>query len=331
MDDGSTDGSARIAEDLGAVTIRMERRAGPAAARNLGASRASGDVLVFFDADVCVHPDTLARIQARFETEPDLDALIGSYDDTPAAPGFVSQYKNLLNHHFHQCGRPEAVTFWSACGAIRRDVFLAAGGFDESYSRPSIEDIDLGCRLRQAGCRIALDRTVQVQHLKVWTLVGLVRSDVFERALPWTRLILESGWLPNDLNVAVRQRISALLVWASVALAAAGLSTPLLFGPALTAAVAAVALNRRLLGTLVARKGWGFAAAALPLYFAYYLYSSAAFAAGIALYLPARRGARQAVPAGRESRADSPECSEHRPGGERLPKTEDRAVRPVDA
>ncbi len=303
------DGSAQIAEGMGATVIRAGKHAGPAVARNLGASRASGDVLVFIDSDVCVHPDTVSRIAARFAAEADLDALIGSYDDNPDSRAFVSQYKNLVNHYFHQCAGREASTFWSACGAIRRDVFLAAGGFDESYARPSIEDIDLGYRLRKAGRRIALDRAIQVQHLKQWTLGLLLHSDIFERALPWTRLIVQSGRLPNALNVAVSQRISALLVCAGAVLAVAGLRMPALLAPAAAAAAGAVALNRKLFGMLAARKGWAFAAAALPLYLSYYLYSSLAFAAGALIYLPGWRPApavREAGSVESPSRAGAP-------------------------
>ncbi|MGO9009504.1 MAG: glycosyltransferase family 2 protein [Bryobacteraceae bacterium] len=285
VDDRSADGSERIAEAMGAVTVRSERQAGPGAARNFGAARSSGDLLVFVDSDVCVHQDTLSRIQARFDAEPDLDALIGSYDDAPASPGFVSQYKNLLNHYVHQHGNPDATTFWSACGAIRRDVFLAEGGFDESYVRPAVEDIHFGYRLRQASHRIALDGTIQVTHLKRWTLGKLLRCDIFDRALPWTRLILESGHLPNDLNVAVSQRISALLAWTSAAFAVGGLWWPVLFAPALVAAAGNVALNQEFFRLLAARRSWLFAAGALPLHFAYYLYSSFTFAAGTVLYL----------------------------------------------
>jgi hypothetical protein len=50
--------------------------------------------------------------------------LIGSYDDAPGANNFLSQYKNLFHHYTHQTGSEEASTFWGACGAIRRDVFL---------------------------------------------------------------------------------------------------------------------------------------------------------------------------------------------------------------
>src|SRR5581483_8555183 len=135
--------------------------AGPADARNRGAARATGDVLVFVDADVVVHGDAFARIRRAFE-DPSLVALFGSYDDRPAAPGTVSVFRNLLHHHVHQSGAGPATTFWAGLGAVRRDAFEAVGGFDaERYLVPSVEDIDLGTRLVAAGRRIELDPSVQ--------------------------------------------------------------------------------------------------------------------------------------------------------------------------
>ncbi len=118
----------------------------------------------------------------------------------------------------------EAATFWSGCGAIRRTVFQAAGGFDAvRYPRPCIEDIELGYRLRAAGHRILLNKHIQVKHLKRWTLRGMVKTDVFDRGVPWTQLILERRRLPNDLNLQFTQRLSAMLAYSMlvyVALAA---------------------------------------------------------------------------------------------------------------
>lgn len=290
VDDCSSDRSAAIAEAAGAVVLRTLCNAGPAVARNRGAAHASGDVLLFVDSDVCVHSGTLGRIRERFQNEPDLDALIGSYDDEPSAPGFVSQYKNLLQHYVHQNGSREATTFWSGCGAVRREVFLALGGFDESYGRPSIEDIDLGYRLLEDGRRIALDPDVQVKHLKKWRLASMVLSDIFDRALPWTRLILRSSRLPNDLNVSVSQRVSAAMVIAALVLAGA---CPLVAGipPALAALPLALALliNRDFYSFLAARRGWKFAAGAIVLHLGCYLYSTLAFAAGAAVHALDRR------------------------------------------
>ena len=230
VDDHSSDGSRSVAQAAGAVVLQTRSTLGPAAARNLGAAYASGDLFVFLDADVCVLADTLQRIRARFEDEPTLDALFGSYDAEPAAPGLVSQYKNLLQHYVHQHGRTESETFWSGCGAVRSSVFRASGGFDERYTRPSIEDIDLGYRLKAAGCRIALDPGIQVRHLKKWRLGGLLYSDIFDRALPWTWLIVRSRRLPDDLNLSVSQRVTSVSIVGAVALSISGLvaGTPLI-------------------------------------------------------------------------------------------------------
>jgi GT2 family glycosyltransferase len=149
----------------------MAGRLGPAAARKTGAQVARGKYLYFIDADCELQPDTLARIAEVFQADPGLDALFGSYDDTPGAANFMAQYKNLFHHYVHQKSSELASTFWTGCGVIRRAQFLALGGFDlQRYRRPAIEDIDLGYRLKRAGGRIRLVKHVQVKHLKAWTL-----------------------------------------------------------------------------------------------------------------------------------------------------------------
>ena len=91
-------------------------------------------------------------------------------------------------------------------------IFLGVGGFDAlRFPRPSIEDIELGYRLRRAGHRILLDKGLQGTHLKRWGLASMVRTDVTCRALPWARLILETANAPADLNLRGTQRASAAL------------------------------------------------------------------------------------------------------------------------
>jgi len=299
VDDGSSDGSSEVAAAYGATVISTGGRRGPAAARNLGAAASTGDILVFLDADVSVHSDTLGRIRKRFMSDAALDALIGSYDDTPADPGVVSLYKNLQHHYVHQHGRAEANTFWTGCGAIRRDVFIEAGGFDEGYPRPCIEDIELGYRLRNAGRRIALDTRIQVQHRKHWSFRGLLHTDIFDRALPWTRLILKSGVLPNDLNVAMPERISALALMATLPLTALSPRYPALLSLAAALILLTVLLNRRFYSFLAKRGGWKLAGAGVLLHFLYYIYSSLSFGAGFLIHLVAgeQPSARASFPA----------------------------------
>lgn len=221
VDDGSTDGSAEAAREMGSTVLSTGGRAGPARARNLGAKHAQGEVIFFLDADVCVHEDTVALVRAAFTEDPGLDALIGSYDSSPGAKDFLSQYKNLMHHFVHQQGKREACTFWSGCGAIRREVFLKHAGFDETYKRPAIEDIELGYRLRAAGHKVILDKNVQVKHLKRWTFWGLLKTDILDRGIPWTELILRDRHMPNDLNLEIRQRVSVALAFSLVGVAIA--------------------------------------------------------------------------------------------------------------
>jgi len=276
VDDGSTDDSATLALKAGATVIRVPMPRGPAAARNLGAQAARSSLIFFLDADVAVHCQTLGRALARFEADPGLTALFGSYDDTPAAPGFVSQYRNLLHHfvhqqgHFHQGIRP-AHTFWTGCGTIRRDVFLEYGGFDPRlYPRPAIEDIELGYRLTRAGHRIVLARDVLATHYKRWTLHEMVRTDIFRRGVPWTLLIKRTGTIETDLNVKAGQKACVALT--GLTLLAGLLSTVIPWaGIGLLVGLAAiVALNRGFFAFLVRRKGVAFAATALPLHLLYY-------------------------------------------------------------
>ncbi|HEY3840387.1 MAG TPA: glycosyltransferase family 2 protein [Bryobacteraceae bacterium] len=213
VDDGSTDETRAVAAEFPVTLITSSERRGPAFARNLGAKAASGEILVFLDSDVCVHHDTIERIRGSFEADPELDALLGSYDSSPRSEDFLSQYRNLMHYHVHQKGAQEASTFWSGCGAIRRTLFLEHNGFDEAFGRPAIEDIELGYRLSRAGRKIELDRTLQVTHLKRWTFWGLVKADVCDRGIPWTELILRDRFMPNDLNLQLSQRVSVALVF----------------------------------------------------------------------------------------------------------------------
>ena len=213
VDDASTDDTAKIAGELGALVVSRGRCQGPASARNRGAEFARGEYLFFLDSDVCVHPDTLQELSDTFAHEPHLDAVFGSYDSQPSAANVLSQYKNLFHHFVHQDGREQATTFWSGCGAVRRSVFLELGGFSGSYKRPSIEDIELGMRLHHAGHQIKLNKRIQVTHLKRWTLWSIIKTDVLDRGIPWTELMLRAGSMPNDLNTKVSQRISVVLAY----------------------------------------------------------------------------------------------------------------------
>ncbi len=271
VDDASSDASAAVAAGFPVTVLGLERRGGPARARNRGAAAARGEVLVFLDSDVCVHADTLHRLDQRLLQDAGIAAVFGAYDDTPADPHFVSQYKNLLHHYVHHHSRTDAWTFWAGCGAMRREVFVRMGGFDEGYTRPAVEDIELGLRLHTHGLRIVLDAAIQVTHLKRWTLAALIRTDLFNRAIPWLLLMLRHRTMPSDLNMTTRDRASVVLVWIMAFAVIAWLIAPAISGAfvatlVVLGGIGLGALNHELYRFLARKRGVLFALRAVPLH-----------------------------------------------------------------
>jgi GT2 family glycosyltransferase len=292
-----------LAEEHGFETVTLPEQGGPARARNAGAERARGGILFFVDSDVLVPADAVRQVTSAFEADPELAALFGSYDDEPLERSFLSQFKNLFHHYTHQTSSEEASTFWGACGAVRRDAFVECGGFDETYGRPAMEDIELGYRLKGAGHRIRLVKTLQVKHMKAWSARGLLATDFCDRALPWTQLILERKGLINDLNLRTADRVSAAIAYAMVALVALALLVPwaLVGVPILGAAL--LALNAPLYRFFWRKRGGRFTAGAVAWHWFYFLYSGLAFGMGFVRHRLGRRKEHGAHATGRLSSA----------------------------
>jgi GT2 family glycosyltransferase len=260
------------------IVVTSPREAKPAEARNIGVSRSTGDVLLFVDSDVEVHPTAPGLIREAFESDPSLVAVFGSYDDAPASRGTVSEFRNLLHHHVHHESPGAASTFWTGLGAVRRDAFERVGGFDPSLDW--LEDIDLGMRLAGEGGRIELDPAIQGTHLKHWSLTGMVKTDFVGRGIPWVELMLRDGGSSSALNLRWHHRASALTAIAGVG----GIVTR---RPAVIVASAGalVALNHRFYRLLLRRMGARRAAVGVGLHAIHHLIGVAAVPVGIAKHL----------------------------------------------
>src|SRR5262249_40656956 len=91
-------------------------------------------------------------------------------------------------------------------------------------------------------------------------------------AIPWSRLILESQEMPNDLNVSRPQRLSvALMVFATIFLILSWVR-PEMLALASAACLSVMFINRRLYAFFLRQRGWLFTMACIPLHFVYYLY-----------------------------------------------------------
>ena len=300
VDDASPDTTAEIAARYADRVVRLAGHPrGPAYARNQGAATAQGDYLVFVDADVCVHPDVLGRFLEIFRSESGIAAVFGSYDTAPPAPGLVSRYRNLLHHYVHLQGAGEAETFWAGCGAMRREVFRRAGGFDSGlYPRPQIEDIELGYRVREMGERIVLRPEIQGTHLKRWTLRGGIITDVRDRGVPWMRLLLQHRKRRRKatLNLQLREKVYTALTGAAAGAAAVSLLLRDIRWLVATVLLLPVLIgNLPLLRWFAIHQGKWFAVRVVPLRLLYYLVSGIAAALGVLKHLRSRGADETAV------------------------------------
>ena len=226
----------------------------------------------------------------------------------PAPSGIVSDFRNLLHHHVHQEGAGAATTFWAGLGAIRRDVFLALGGFDEErFPKPSVEDIELGMRLHAQGGRIVLDPAIQGKHLKDWTLASMTKTDLLRRGVPWLRLVFENHPGSTALNLGWRHRIGT---GASLVLLV-GLvrRNPLLVGSTLAFLIA---LDRRFYLLLLRRRGARAMAVGVPLHVVHRLTSAAAVPIAVTSHLFGTSGAHRARETGPAHALRGPRLDESR-------------------
>lgn len=277
-----------LADRYGARLLTLPGPLGPGVARNRAAEVARGDVLVFIDADVVTSREALERVSHTFAAEPDVAAVFGAYDETPADPGFVSQYKNLAHSYIHQSSATVAQTFWAGFGAVRRTAFDSVGGFDERFRRPSVEDIDLGYRLTAAGFRVRLDPSLRACHLKRWTLASMIVSDIRDRGIPWTQLILRGGRFNNDLNLKSSYRACVVLSYTALLLMALAPFQWWLLAPVPILMGTLVLLSHRYYRYFYRQRGLWFVLRVFPLHYLYHLYNGLSFATGTLLYTVSR-------------------------------------------
>ncbi len=190
VDDASSDNSPGIAKQFNCRVVRSNENIGAARAKNLGAKNATGEILFFTDDDVIVSGDALKRTAEDF-SDTSVAAVVGLFAAEIPFDDFASNYKNLwMRFTYERMPRQGIGLFYTSVAAIRREVFLRLGGFDENYRGASIaEDTEFGQRVWGAGYKIILDPGVSVTHLKRYTLVQVLVTDFLRaRALTLMRL-----------------------------------------------------------------------------------------------------------------------------------------------
>ena len=168
VDDGSTDASATVVEELfGAdarvMLVRMPHK-GRSAARNRGAALAQAEFIAFLDSDDLWHPQKLEAQMATFVANPGLGAVYCDYALVDKA-GAPLQDRNhypptVRGAVFTKLLRGAAVSGSASAVMVRRTLFAEAGGFDESFDY--IEDGDLWLRLARLAPFDYIDRPLTI-------------------------------------------------------------------------------------------------------------------------------------------------------------------------
>lgn len=163
VDDGSTDSTVAVAQGFG-VRVISQPNAGPAAARNRGAAEARGELLLFTDADCAPAPDWIACMVAPFSA-PDVAGVKGTYRTVQRelVARFVQAEYEDRYERMRKLERIDFIDTYSA--GYRRDIFLAAGGFDTAFPTASVEDQEFSFRLAEAGHRLLFAPEAAVYHI----------------------------------------------------------------------------------------------------------------------------------------------------------------------
>jgi len=253
VDDGSTDRTREIASALPVKLASTGGRRGPAVARNIGAREARGDVFLFLDADTVARPNMLSHIAARFDKEPQLVAIVGYYDKTPRNPGKFPRYKALMVQHWFKNAKIME-SFETCCGAIRRDAFFKAGGFDESYTDADVEDYEFGYRVMQQG-PIQVDHELIVGH----HFPSFSRNfrNYYRRSKLWMALFLTRRKFESTATTP-GEGITRIVGIGAITLVIIGLIRHILFFPGLAAFLVYLYLLRDFLKLLLEEEGPGF-------------------------------------------------------------------------
>jgi glycosyltransferase involved in cell wall biosynthesis len=163
VDDGSTDQTAAVVKSYPNVRYIYQPNAGPASARNRGAARASHTCIFFTDADCIPHPDWVEKTLQGFHA-PAIGAVAGSYGianpDNRLARCVYAEIR--FRHDTLLPAYPKA--FGSYNVAIRKELFMEVGGFNETYTHASGEDNDLSYKILKTGHTIFFERRSRVDH-----------------------------------------------------------------------------------------------------------------------------------------------------------------------
>jgi glycosyltransferase involved in cell wall biosynthesis len=221
VDDGSRDGTAALARSLGA-RVYEQTNAGPSAARNAGVGRASAEWIAFLDADDRWSPRYLETVTRAAALCPDVRVVFTNYaiagegddcsDSHTADRHFRSLVKREVAPGIARCDRQSLLRAYlgsrkfiqTSALAVRRDAFLACGGYDESLR--IAEDFELLLRLFAHSTAVVVEEPlVTYRRHPANATRDAVLNFAWERHV-WTRIAAT----PDRYPIGIAERLTAM-------------------------------------------------------------------------------------------------------------------------
>ncbi|GAA4711915.1 glycosyltransferase [Phytohabitans rumicis] len=192
VDDGSTDGTADIAEALGLPGVRVIRKpnGGKPSALNTGIDAASHDLIVMVDGDTIVEPDSIRRLVQPF-ADPRVGAVAGNVK-VGNRHGLIAHWQHIeyvigfnLDRRLYESLRCMP-TVPGALGAFRRDAVIDAGGLTADTLA---EDTDLTMAICRAGWKI-----VYAEDARAWTEAPATLAQLWKQRYRWSYGTMQAMW-----------------------------------------------------------------------------------------------------------------------------------------
>jgi glycosyltransferase involved in cell wall biosynthesis len=218
VDDHSTDRSLELARRFPVTVLQTPRNSGVAAARNLGAHHARGNVIFFVDADVVLEPGAINAALVELRADSSIVSVCGIYEPVPLVRhSFWEECRSLQAYAWRISSLGDVSGGFFSLGAIRRGAFLAVGDFNENLRQT--EEIDYGERLSRVG-RILLSDLVRGRHDDDHLFVPTMRK-LWRRSRDRVPFYLKKGELMQGFELPRRLVGTALsgMLWLAPLLA----------------------------------------------------------------------------------------------------------------
>jgi len=181
VDDFSFDSTRKMIQKIDAKKVFNQKNMGAASSRNIGASLARGDLIVFIDSDVEVNKDTFSDLIKLFISNKNLTSVSGVYCYNKHQ-SIISEYQNMYEGYIQQTlsklKNPPYIN--TSFFAIKKRIFDRIGGFNTQFKLANQEDIDFGKKLFSLGYKNIFSDKIRIKHLKEFSFLAFLKKKYYQ-------------------------------------------------------------------------------------------------------------------------------------------------------